>query len=97
MKVFINKTSVEEVINKELINILQTCISLDQPNFIYVKELKEINLKKLIELGQVDWKEVCPQLHITEPFCTSVSIDLLISHEHYLLPRENFPECRIFF
>ena len=45
MKVSINKTSVEEGINEELINILQTCTSLDQQNFIKVKELKEISLK----------------------------------------------------
>ena len=42
MKVLINKTSVEEGINEELNNILQTCTSLDQQNFIKEKELKEL-------------------------------------------------------
>ena len=41
MKVSINNISVEEGINEELITILQTCIALDQQNFIKVKELKE--------------------------------------------------------
>ena len=88
----INKTSVEESINEELINILQTCASLEQQNFIKVRKFKEVSLKKLIELGQVDWKKVYLQLHSTEPFCTPVAIDLLISHEHYLFPKENFPK-----
>lgn len=88
----INKTSVEEGIDEELKNILQTCASLDQQNFIKVKELKEISLEKLIELGQVDWKKVYVQLQSTEPFYTPVAIDLLISHEHYLFPKENFPK-----
>ena len=57
MKVSINKTSIEEGIDEELKNILQTCASLDQQNFIKVKELKKISLEKLIELGQVDWKK----------------------------------------
>ena len=73
MKVLINKTSVEEGINEELINILQTCTSLDQQNFIKVKELKEVSLGKLIELGQVDWKKVYLQLHIAETLCTLVA------------------------
>ena len=60
--------------------------------FIKVEKLKEISLRKLIELGQVDWKKVYLQLHSTEPFCTPVAIDLLISHEHYLFPKENFPK-----
>ena len=38
----INKTSVEEGIDEELKNILQTCASLDQQNFIKVKELKVV-------------------------------------------------------
>ena len=38
MKVLINKTSVEEGINEELINILQTCTSLDPQNLIKVKK-----------------------------------------------------------
>ena len=33
----INKTSVEEGINEDLINILQTFTSLDQQNFIKIK------------------------------------------------------------
>ena len=41
----INKTSVEEGIDEELKNILQTCTSLDQQNFIKVKELKETSLE----------------------------------------------------
>ena len=41
----INKTSVEEGIDEELKNILQTCASLDQQNFIKVKELKETSLE----------------------------------------------------
>ena len=45
MKVSINKTSVEENINEELIKILQTCASLEQQNFIKVKKLKEVSLK----------------------------------------------------
>ena len=65
---------------------------MDQQNFIKVKELKEISLEKLIELGQVDWKKVYVQLQSTEPFYTPVAIDLLISHEHYLFPKENFPK-----
>ena len=84
----INKTSVEEGIDEELKNILQTCASLDQQNFIKVKELKETSLEKLIELGQVDWKKVYVQLQSTEPFYTPVAIDLLISHEHYLFPKK---------
>ena len=51
-------------INEERINILQTCTSLDQQNFIKVKELKELSLEKLIEVGQVDWKTYYLQLHI---------------------------------
>ena len=78
----INKTSVFEGIDEELKNILQTCTSLDQQNFIKVKELKETSLEKLIELGQVDWKKVYVQLQSTDPFYTPVAIDLLISHEH---------------
>ena len=92
MKMSINKTSVEEAINEELINILQTCTSLDPQNLIKVKKLKEISLRKLIELGQVDWKKVYLQLNSTEPFCTPVAIDLLISQEHYLFPKEIFPK-----
>ena len=91
MKVLINKTSVEEGINEELINILQSSTSLNPRNLIKVKKLKEISLRKLIELGQVDWKKVYLQLNSTEPFCTLVAIDLLISQEHYLLPKEIFP------
>ena len=56
MKVLINKTSVEEGINEELINILQSSTSLNPRNLIKVKKLKEISLRKLIELGQVEWK-----------------------------------------
>ncbi len=69
MKVLINKTSVEEGINEELINILQSSTSLNPRNLIKVKKLKEISLRKLIELGQVDWKKVYLPLHNTEPFC----------------------------
>ena len=90
MKVSINKRGVEEDINKELINILQTCTSLDQQNLIKVKELKEICLEKLIELGQVDWKKVCLQLHIAEPLCNPVAIDRLISHDHYFSQNKTF-------
>ena len=54
----INKTSVEEFINEDI--ILQSCTSLDPHNLIKVKKLKEISLRKLIELGQVDWKKGLP-------------------------------------
>ena len=54
----INKTIVEEGIDEELKNIIQTCTSLDQQNYIKVKKLKEVSLKILIELGQVNWKKV---------------------------------------
>ena len=88
----INKTSVEEGIDEELKNILQICVSLDQQNIIKVKELKEISLEKLIEPRQVDWEKVYVHFQSTETFCTPVAIDLLISHEHYLFPKENFPK-----
>ena len=65
---------------------------MEKQNFIKVKELREISLEKLIELGQVNWKKVYLQLHIAEPLCTPVGIDLLISHEHYLFRKENFPK-----
>ena len=47
MKVLINKTSVEEGINEELINILQTCTSLDPQNLIKVKKIKRNQFKKI--------------------------------------------------
>ena len=52
----INKRSVFEGIDEELKNILQTCTSLDQQNFIKVKELKETSLGKInrIRTGRLE-------------------------------------------
>ena len=94
-----NKNDVEEgIINiQELINIFHSRSIFEQEksnNSATCETLRQFSLKKLIEVGEVDWTKIYIKLNFNDlNRCIDLSyIDLVISSESYPFLKEEIPK-----
>ena len=97
-----NKNDVEEgIINiQELINIFHSRSIFGQEksnNGETCETLRQLSLKKLIEVGEVDWTKIYIKLNFNDlNRCIDLSyIDLVISSESYPFLKEEIPKTLI--
>ena len=93
------KNDVEEgIINiQELINIFHSRSIFEQEksnNSATCETLRQLSLKKLIEVGEVDWTKIYIKLNFNDlNRCIDLSyIDLVISSESYPFLKEKIPK-----
>ena len=80
-------------IRQELLMDIQSGQLCEEEENTTVRTLREISMKKLIELGEVDWKKIYIRLiYNTTQFSKPTTIDLLVSNENYPFLREPFPK-----
>ena len=78
-------------IRQELLMDIQSRQLCEEEENTTVRTLREISMKKLIELGEVDWKKIYIRLiYNTTQFFKPTTIYLLVSNENYLFLREPF-------
>ena len=94
-----NKNDVEEGIIdiQELINVFHSRSIFEQEksnNSATCETLRQFSLKKLIEVGQVDWTKIYIKLNFNDlNRCIDLSyIDLVISSESYPFLKEEIPK-----
>ena len=102
MEIPLNKNDVEEgIINiQELINIFHSRSIFEQEksnNSATCETLRQLSLKKLIEVGEVDWTKIYIKLNFNDlNRCIDLSyIDLVISSESYPFLKEEIPKTLI--
>ena len=96
MEITLNKNDVEEgIINiQELTNIFHLRSIFGQEKSNNSATLRQLSLKKLIEVGEVDWTKIYIKLNFNDlNRCIDLSyIDLVISSESYPFLKEEIPQ-----
>ena len=96
MEITLNKNDVEEgIINiQELTNIFHLRSIFGQEKSNNSATLRQLSLKKLIEVGEVDWTKIYIKLNFNDlNRCIDLSyIDLVISSERYPFLKEEIPK-----
>ena len=92
-----NKKDVEEGISQKLINIFNWRSIFGQTKSnkgVTCETLRQLSLKKLIEVGEVDWTKIYIKLNFNDlNRCIDLSyIDLVISSESYPFLKEKIPK-----